>query len=52
MVIMLVIGVLAVIYILVANFNKIGTEKSQTVSILKYNDLTYDVNDETAGGIA
>ena len=48
---MAVIGVLAIIYVLVANFSKIGTEKSQQVSILKYNDLTYNVANDV-GGIA
>ena len=41
-----VIGILVIIYILVANFEKIGTLKSQQVSILKYNDLSYNVGDE------
>ena len=44
-----IIGVLAIIYILVANFSKIGSEKSQQVSILKYNDLTYNVSDSVGG---
>jgi len=43
------IGVLAIIYILVANFSKIGSEKSQQVSTLKYNDLTYNVSDSMGG---
>ena len=47
--ILAVIGVFAIIYILVANFSKIGSEKSQQVSILKYNDLTYNVSDSVGG---
>jgi hypothetical protein len=46
---MAIIGFFAIVYVLVANFSKIGTEKSQTVSILKYNDLTYYVGDDVSG---
>jgi hypothetical protein len=49
MAIMLTVGVLAAIYIVVANFSKIGSEKSQAVSILKYNHLTYNVANEVGG---
>lgn len=49
MVLLAIIGLFAVIYILVANFKKIGSEKSQQVSVLKYNDLTYYVGEEVGG---
>jgi hypothetical protein len=49
MAIMFTVGVFAAIYIVYSNFSKIGSEKSQAVSILKYNDLTYNVANEVGG---
>lgn len=47
--VLLVVGVLACIYIVYANFSKIGSEKSQQVSILKYNDLSYMIGNDDGG---
>ena len=46
---MLAIAAMAVMYILVANFKKIGTEKSQQVSIRKLNEISYDVSNNNSG---